>query len=264
MFIQSSDLVRASEYRKIAAQCQQMAETSENPEDRARWFRIADKWLERAVEADYAAAPRDIGQIDAQGPQAAPDLRNLHSGESYVGYGRASDFASPDRLARDKPATYRAATDLSLNAWSLAGNWTVGSEFGLLNEKGGSIRYRFHARDLHLVLGPGARGKTVRFRVSIDGAPPLQDRGVDVDGQGNGMVSEYRLYQLIRQKGDVKDRTFQIEFLDPGVQAFASGATLRSVIERIMAAADGDDDTHNAVMSFAIGYAEGLIENVRV
>jgi hypothetical protein len=183
------------------------------------------------AEADHAPVSKDIGavgrtaslrspMVDAQGAQAAPDLRNLHSGESYVGYGRASDFASPDRLTRDAPATYRAATYLPLNAWSLAGNWTVGREFGLLNEKGGSIRYRFHARDLHLVLG-ASPDQPVRFRLTIDGKPPGADHGTDVDADGFGTVRDDRLYQLVRQSGGVSERTFEIEFLDAGVRAYA-------------------------------------------
>ena len=110
---------------------------------------------------------------------------------------------------------------LNVNGWGLAGKWNVGEERATLAAAPGKIVFRFHARDLHLVLGPGKDGKPVRFRVLLDGAAPMDDRGVDVDSQGNGTVKEYRLYQLIRQKGKVEDRTFQIEFLDPGVEAFA-------------------------------------------
>jgi cytochrome c biogenesis protein CcdA/thiol-disulfide isomerase/thioredoxin len=172
------------------------------------------------AEADRAPASKEMSSIDAPGAQAAPDLRNLRSGESYVGYGHASNFVSPDRLSRDLPAAYRAATYLPLNAWSLAGNWTVGPEFGLLNDKGGSIRYRFHARDLHLVLGASA-DRPVRFRLTIDGKPPGADHGTDVDADGFGTVRDDRLYQLVRQSGDISERTFEIEFLDAGVRAYA-------------------------------------------
>ena len=110
--------------------------------------------------------------------------------------------------------------ELPLNQWSLAGDWTVGGEFATLNETSGNIAYRFHARDLHLVLGPSTHGQPVRFRVRIDGAPPGADHGFDVDAEGWGSVQEERLYQLVRQAGPVAERTFEIEFLDPGVRAY--------------------------------------------
>ena len=108
-----------------------------------------------------------------------------------------------------------------LNDWALAGNWAIGQECAALNKKDGSIVYRFHARDLHLVLGPSTDGKPVRFRVTIDGAEPEGNHGTDIDAQGHGVVTEQRLYQLVRQNGPIADRTFEIEFLDPGIQAYA-------------------------------------------
>jgi hypothetical protein len=108
-----------------------------------------------------------------------------------------------------------------LNEWGLAGKWTIGGEHAVLDQKDGSIVYRFHARDLHLVLGPGPDGKPVRFRVTIDGAPPGTSRGTDVDADGQGVVTGQRLYQLVRQSGVITDHTFEIRFLDPGVQAYA-------------------------------------------
>jgi cytochrome c biogenesis protein CcdA/thiol-disulfide isomerase/thioredoxin len=173
------------------------------------------------AEGNDQTPPGDIVQIAAKGVEAAPDLSAIQSPETYVGYERQENYASPQAIAKDRPERYTTPGQLQVNQWGLGGQWTVASEDAVSTSASGRIVFRFHARDLHLVLGPGARGRAVRFRVSIDGAPPLQDRGVDVDGQGNGTVSEYRLYQLIRQKGDVTDRTFQIEFLDPGVQAFA-------------------------------------------
>jgi hypothetical protein len=110
--------------------------------------------------------------------------------------------------------------ELPLNRWSLAGDWTVGGEFATLNVTSGNIVYRFHARDLHLVLGASAQGRPVRFRVKIDGAPPRADHGSDVDAAGWGTVREERLYQLVRQAGQVAEHTFEIEFLDPGVRAY--------------------------------------------
>jgi hypothetical protein len=135
--------------------------------------------------------------------------------------GLQQDYVSPEKIKQDAPGIYTAPGRLDVNNWGLAGKWEVGNERAMLLSAPGRIVFRFHARDLHLVLGPGQDGKAIRFRVLLDGSVPLKDHGADVDGQGNGTVKEYRLYQLIRQKGKVEDRTFQIEFLDPGVQAFA-------------------------------------------
>jgi len=122
---------------------------------------------------------------------------------------------------KDAAREYSAAAAPRLNEWALAGNWTVGGEHAALNKKDGSIVYRFHARDLHLVLGPAADGKPVHFRVTVDGAAPAGSHGADTDDQGQGVVTDQRLYQLVRQNGPIADRTFAIEFLDPGVQAYA-------------------------------------------
>jgi len=159
--------------------------------------------------------------VAATGIQAAPDLAAIQSPETYVGYERQENYASPQSLAKDKAGSYSAPTQPSLNQWGLAGRWVVGSEHATSTAAGGKIVFRFHARDLHLVLAPPADGKAIRFRMTIDGAAPGQDRGVDVDTSGNGVVTRSRLYQLVRQKNAAEDRTFEIEFLDPGVQAFA-------------------------------------------
>ncbi|MGC1723737.1 MAG: cytochrome c biogenesis protein DipZ [Candidatus Acidiferrales bacterium] len=160
-------------------------------------------------------------RVNGVGAQAAPDLGDVQSPETYVGYSRQQNYVSPEPIKQDSPGTYSVPGRLNVNEWGLAGKWKVGGEQAVLVAGPGKVVFRFHARDLHLVLGPGKDGKPVRFRVLLDGAPPMGDGGIDVDGQGNGTVKEYRLYQLIRQKGNVEDRTFQIEFLDPGVQAFA-------------------------------------------
>lgn len=162
-----------------------------------------------------------IADVRGEGAQAAADAGNLQSGETYLGYNQASGFASPGGIRPHTASVYRAATSLPLNRWSLEGAWTVGGEFATANDKGGRISHRFHARDLHLVLGPSAPGQPVRFRVTIDGKPPGADHGFDIDADGFGSVKEERLYQLVRQAGPVMDRTFQIEFLDPGVHAYA-------------------------------------------
>ncbi|WP_162894682.1 cytochrome c biogenesis protein DipZ [Rhizobium terrae] len=157
---------------------------------------------------------------DAKGAEASPDLKNIRSGETYLGYKRATNFASPENLRADAPHKYSVA-EASLNEWSLSGTWTVGPEQATLGQADGSIAYRFSARDLHLVLGPGAAGKPVRFQVTIDGKAPGADHGADTDADGNGIVTSTRLYQIVRQSGDVEVRNFEIRFLDPGVEAYA-------------------------------------------
>ena len=163
--------------------------------------------------------------LHATGAEAAADMNRVKSPETYLGYERAENFVSPGGAVRDMRHTYQASVDelnaLNLNAWGLTGDWTIANERASLDASGGGIVYRFHARDLHLVLGPGSDGKPVRFRVTIDGKPPGADHGMDTDTEGNGTVTGERLYQLIRQKGDIADHTFAIEFLDPGVRAYA-------------------------------------------
>jgi cytochrome c biogenesis protein CcdA/thiol-disulfide isomerase/thioredoxin len=162
----------------------------------------------------------DLVTVNASGAEAAPDMDNVQSPETYVGYERAENFISPGGAVQDARHVYAGATPRR-NEWALAGDWTIGKEDAVLNEKGGSIVYRFHARDLHLVLGPDADGKPVRFRVTVDGTAPGDSHGTDIDAGGRGVVTGQRLYQLIRQGGTISDHTFEIEFLDPGVQAYA-------------------------------------------
>ena len=157
---------------------------------------------------------------DAKGAEASPDLRHVRSGETYIGYQQASNFASPGGLAADTPRDYSAGS-LGLNEWGLSGRWTVGPEAASLDAADGGISYRFSARDLHLVLGPGADGKPVRFQVTVDGKAPGANHGTDTDESGNGIVTSTKLYQLVRQSGEVEARNFEIRFLDPGVAAYA-------------------------------------------
>jgi len=159
-------------------------------------------------------------KVTGTGAEAAPDS-DVQSPETYVGYERADSFLSPGGLTHDAAHTYVIPSHFELNQWAFSGDWTDGGQGALLNAAPGKIVYRFHARDLHLVLGPAPSGKPVRYRVKIDGKAPGEHHGVDSDGRGDGTVVEHRLYQLIRQKGVVDDHTFEIEFLDPGVQAFA-------------------------------------------
>lgn len=188
-------------------------------------------------EGDYAESERVIQQLlreagaktvadglinaDAQGVQMAPDMNQVLSPETYVGYQRAEHFVPQTSLVPDKVATYNPPANLTLNDWSLGGQWAVGAERATASAPASRIVYRFHARDLHLVLGPNADGKPVRFKVLIDGRAPGDAHGVDVAPDGSGRVTEQRLYQLVRQTDEVKDRTFTIEFLDPGVSAYA-------------------------------------------
>ena len=179
--------------------------------------RVIQRLLAEAGDKGYSA---DIVSVTASGAEAAAEESEVKSPETYIGYNRADNFVSPGGLVEDESHDY-ATAPLALNQWSLSGDWTVGAEDAALNKPDGRISYRFHARDLHLVLGPGADNKPVHFRVSIDGAAPGANHGADVDAGGLGVVDGQRLYQLIRQNGAISDRTFEIEFLDPGVQAYA-------------------------------------------
>ena len=158
--------------------------------------------------------------VDPIGAEVAADLVSLQSPETYVGYEQTHNFASQHGGAWNKPHAYEIPPRLGLNSWALAGDWTAGKEAVRLNQPKGRIAYRFHARDLNLVMGPTMQGASVRFRVLLDGQPPTTAHGVDIDSQGNGAVVEQRLYQLIRQTGPIADHQFEIEFLDSGVEAF--------------------------------------------
>lgn len=179
--------------------------------------RVIQQLLKEAGAADVAG---DLVQVRAEGAEAAADMGRLGSPETYVGYARAENFRSPGGFARNMLKTY-AVGPLNLNDWSLSGPWRVTREHAELAAAGGRVAFRFRARDLHLVMAPGAEGTPVRFRVRIDGRAPGADAGSDIDAQGLGRIDEQRLYQLIRQTGPVGERTFEIEFLDPGVQVFA-------------------------------------------
>jgi cytochrome c biogenesis protein CcdA/thiol-disulfide isomerase/thioredoxin len=179
--------------------------------------RVIQKLLK---EAGYTNVPGGIVNPEASGALAAADNNEMQSPETYVGYARGENFASGEPTT-DAPHVYATPATLALNQWGLVGNWTIGQQATVLDSATGSIVFRFHARDLHLVLGPAAGSKPVRFRVTIDGKPPGDAHGADTDADGNGTVTEQRLYQLIRQKGAITDHTFAIQFLEPGVQVFA-------------------------------------------
>jgi thiol-disulfide isomerase/thioredoxin len=173
------------------------------------------------AEAGAVAVSHDLVSVDPRGAEVAADWNDLRSPENYLGYERTENFASLDSTAFEKYHVYSPPLRLALNQWALSGDWTVEKNFTALNRPNGRIVYRFHARDLNLVMGPSTRGKPVRFRVLIDGQPPRNAHGVDVDSQGQGTVSEQRMYQLIRQKKPIVDRKFEIEFLDPDIEAFS-------------------------------------------
>ena len=172
-------------------------------------------------ETGLARVAPGLIDVVADGVQQAADMSALRSPETWLGYQRSEHFASSPGTVRDATTVYTAPALPTLNAWGLDGAWTVGPEQATLASAAGRIVFRFQARDLHLVLGPGPDGQPVRFRVLLDGQPPRAAHGVDVAADGSGRVTEQRLYQLIRQLGDVSERTFTIEFLDPAVSAYA-------------------------------------------
>lgn len=177
--------------------------------------------VQRLLGATGAAnVDRELVSVDPQGVEAAADWNELGTPETYVGYDRGENFASPGGVVADGRSVYELPAHLNVNHWALAGDWTVGGQPTALNAAGGRIAHRFHARDLHLVMAPAPDDAPVRFRVMLDGQPPGSAHGTDCDEQGQGTVTETRLYQLIRQQPPVTDRTFEIWFLDPGVRAY--------------------------------------------
>lgn len=171
-------------------------------------------------EAGAASVDQAVVQVRGQGAEAAPDIAGIASPETYVGYARAEGFRSPGGIRPDARHAYAPAM-LRLNQWSLSGDWIVRAEHADLQTAGGRLAFRFKARDLHLVMGPSRSGRAVRFRIRLDGQAPGADAGVDIDAQGLGRMESQRLYQLVRQPGGARERTFEIEFLDPGAQVFA-------------------------------------------
>ena len=179
--------------------------------------RVIQQLLAEAGRTDVAAG---LVAVTATGAEAASDTTDSQSPETYIGFNRSENFVSPGGTVRSAPHVYAAGTP-RLNEWGLSGDWTIGGESAALDKKDGSIVYRFHARDLHLVLGPAPESGPVRFRITIDGTPPGDNHGADTDADGQGTVTSQRLYQLVRQSGAITDHTFEIRFLDPGVQVFA-------------------------------------------
>jgi thiol-disulfide isomerase/thioredoxin len=181
--------------------------------------------MERAIQsllAEASGKPVDSGLVNPPTPaeQMQPDLERLGSGEAYIGYRQAANFRSPQRVREDRPQQYSVGA-LQLNEWGLSGQWTVGAESAMAVQPDAAVAHRFSARDLHLVLGPGKAGASVRIKVTLDGQPPGADHGADIDAEGNGVITATRLYQLVRQTGKVRQRRFEIRFLDKGAEAYA-------------------------------------------
>jgi thiol-disulfide isomerase/thioredoxin len=162
---------------------------------------------------------RELVSVDGVGVEAEADWDHLRTPETYLGYARSEHFASPGGAASNKRRAYELPKRLGFNHWALAGQWTIGRENVVLDQAGGSIAYRFHARDAHLVLSPGAR-EPIPFRVLLDGEAPGASHGVDVDADGNGLLREGRLYQLVREHDAVRERTLEITFLEPDAEAY--------------------------------------------
>jgi thiol-disulfide isomerase/thioredoxin len=179
--------------------------------------RVIQKLL---AESGAKGVDRSLVSVDARGAEAAADWEDMQSPETYLGHGRSPGLVSPGGSILGRRHAYIAPAPSNVNEWAMAGVWTVGKPSAVLSAAHGRIVYRFHARDLHMVMAPAVRGIPVKFRVLIDGRPPGPDHGVDVDPHGNGEVNEPRMYQLIRQATPISDRQFEIEFLDPGVEVF--------------------------------------------
>jgi len=170
-------------------------------------------------EAGSDGIDEELVSLTPEGLEAQADWTNLGSPETYLGYQQGQNLESPDGIAYDEPRGYVAPESLQLNTWALTGNWTIEERASVLNEAGGRIVFRFHARDVHLVLRSRA-GTAVAFRVAVDGEAPGDAHGLDVDEEGNGTLVQPRLYQLLREPGEIKDRTFEITFFDAGVEAY--------------------------------------------
>jgi len=163
----------------------------------------------------------DLSPVSANGPEVEADWNDLESAETYLGYDRTQGFASPGGMAPKERRVYASSSHLGLNQWDLAGDWTVDADRVHLNEAGGRVAFSFHARDVHLVMGPSERGSSIPFRVTIDGEPPGDAAGTDIVEDGAGVLVQQRMYQLVRQRGPIVDRVFSIEFSDGGAEAFA-------------------------------------------
>jgi hypothetical protein len=183
-------------------------------------YEASERVIQELLRETGADVGGDLVSVAATGPEVEADWKNLESAETYLGYDRTENFASPGGLAPKERRLYEGSEHLGLNQWALTGDWTVEADRVHLNEGNGRIDFSFHARDVHLVMGPPERGTSIRFRIMIDGEP-LDAAGSDVDPGGAGILTQHRMYQLVRQAGPVVDRTFSIEFLERCAEAFA-------------------------------------------
>jgi thiol-disulfide isomerase/thioredoxin len=184
-------------------------------------YEKSERAIQMLLKEDGATAlDESLVRITADGAEAPPG-GDVRSPETYVGYARAENFASRERMARDSRKTYSPPASLTLNQWGLGGSWKAGAESGVLDSAPGKIVFRFHSRDLHMVLGPARNGTPVRFKIRLNGGEPGGNHGSDSAADGSGEVREPRMYQLVRQKGPIQDMIFEIEFLDPGIEAFS-------------------------------------------
>jgi thiol-disulfide isomerase/thioredoxin len=172
------------------------------------------------ADAGHAVDKAELVSVEPHGVEVAADWPNLKSPETYLGYERSDRFASPGGAIFNRRHSYAAPEKLKLNEWALAGDWTIGTDSAVLNAAGGRLRYRFHGRDVNLIMSPPASGSSLRFRILIDGRAPGGAHGSDIDDEGNGILAEPRMYQLIREPGPITDREFEIQFLEPGAAAF--------------------------------------------
>ena len=183
-------------------------------------YEVSERVIQQLLEETGAAGHPDLVGDTGEGIELAADWDNLRTPETYVGANRTSNFAAIERLVVGRPTDYSIPESLRLNHWALGGRWTMGREAAMA-DRGGRIAFRFHARDVNLVMGPASVGQQVRFRIRLDGGPPATDHGLDVDVEGVGTIKEQRLYQLVRQPGAIGDRTIEIEFLDAGAELFS-------------------------------------------
>ena len=184
-------------------------------------YEECERTIQRLLrEAGDEVIGNDLVSVAGDGFEAQADWATLQSPETYLGYEQAQNFASPGGVEIDEARTYVAPDSLRLNRWALSGDWTIEGRASVLNRADGRIAFRFHTRDVHLVMGPSSRDASVPFRVLVDGEPPGAAHGLDVDEGGNGTLSQQRLHQLIRERGSITERTFEITFLAPGVEAY--------------------------------------------
>jgi thiol-disulfide isomerase/thioredoxin len=178
-------------------------------------YEQSERVIQRLLDVE-----RELVSVEGLGVEAEADWDHLRTPETYLGYDRSEHFASPDGANFDERRAYELPERLPFNHWALDGEWTIGRENVVLDQAGGSIAFRFHARDAHLVLSPGA-GEPIPFRVLLDGETPGPSHGVDVDEDGNGLLRDGRLYQLVREHDTVRERTLQVTFLEPGAEAYS-------------------------------------------